>query len=78
MEDFLSLGPADHRSGASFCRPREGPGRSQGLQGSSLAERETWGTLLPDFKMPAMRLTIANWYDDLREARGLEPPGPRA
>ena len=41
-----------------------------------LAEHQELERAFRDFKIRAMRLTIANWYDDLREARGLERLGP--
>jgi ribosomal protein S18 acetylase RimI-like enzyme len=41
-----------------------------------LAERQELERAFRDFKIRAMRRTIACWYDDLREARGLERLGP--
>jgi GNAT superfamily N-acetyltransferase len=41
-----------------------------------LAEHEELERAFRDFKIRAMRRTIAIWYDDLREARGLERLGP--
>jgi ribosomal protein S18 acetylase RimI-like enzyme len=41
-----------------------------------LAEHEELERAFRDFKIRAMRRTIAVWYDDLREARGLERLGP--
>jgi ribosomal protein S18 acetylase RimI-like enzyme len=41
-----------------------------------LAEHEELERAFRDFKIRAMRRTIAIWHDDLREARGLERLGP--
>lgn len=43
---------------------------------ATLAEHVELERAFRDFKIRAMRRTIANWYDDLREARGLERLGP--
>jgi ribosomal protein S18 acetylase RimI-like enzyme len=43
---------------------------------AALAEHEELERAFRDFKIRAMRRTIAMWYDDLREARGLERLGP--
>ena len=40
-----------------------------------LAENEELERAFRDFKIRAMRRTIAIWYDDLREARGTRAPG---
>jgi len=41
-----------------------------------LAEHEDLERAFRDFKIRAMRLTISSWYDELREAKGLERLGP--
>jgi GNAT superfamily N-acetyltransferase len=43
---------------------------------AALAEHVELERAFRDFKIRAMRRTIAAWYDDLREARGLERLGP--
>ena len=43
---------------------------------AALAEHQELERAFRSYKIRAMRLTIANWYDDLREARGLERLGP--
>jgi ribosomal protein S18 acetylase RimI-like enzyme len=43
---------------------------------AALGEHEELERSFRDFKIRAMRRTISTWYDDLREARGLERLGP--
>ena len=43
---------------------------------AALAEHEDLERAFRDYKIRAMRRTIAIWHDDLREARGLERLGP--
>jgi ribosomal protein S18 acetylase RimI-like enzyme len=43
---------------------------------AALVEHEELERAFRDFKIRAMKRTITMWYDDLREARGLERLGP--
>ena len=75
MEDFLaSVRQPSVRRELSAALAR-GRGVFKAFK-AVLAEREDVERSFRDFKMRAMRLAIANWYDDLREARGLERLGP--
>lgn len=75
MEDFLaSVRQPSVRRELSAALAR-GRGVFKAFK-AVLAEREDAERSFRDFKMRSMRLAIANWYDDLREARGLERLGP--
>lgn len=75
MEDFLASvkQPSARRSlSAALSRGR---GVFKAFK-AALAENQELERAFRDFKIRAMRRTIAVWYDDLREARGLERLGP--
>jgi GNAT superfamily N-acetyltransferase len=75
MEDFLASvkQPSARRSlSAALSRGR---GVFKAFK-AALAENLELERAFRDFKIRAMRRTIAVWYDDLREARGLERLGP--
>lgn len=75
MEEFISLvrQPSARRElSAALARGR---GVFKAFK-AVLAEHQDLERAFRDFKIKAMRQTIANWYDDLREARGLERLGP--
>jgi GNAT superfamily N-acetyltransferase len=75
MEDFLaSVRQPSARSSLSAALGR-GRGVFKAFK-AVLAERPELERAFRDFKMRAMRRTIAVWYDDAREARGLERLGP--
>lgn len=75
MEDFLaSVRQPSARSALSAALGR-GRGVFKAFK-AVLAERPELERAFRDFKMRAMRRTIAVWYDDAREARGLERLGP--
>jgi GNAT superfamily N-acetyltransferase len=75
MEDFLASvrQPSARRELAAAL------GRGRGVFKAfkaALAQREDLERAFRDFKIRAMRKTIAAWYDDAREAHGLERLGP--
>jgi Acetyltransferase (GNAT) family. len=75
MEEFLSSvrQPSARRELSAAL------GRGRGVFKAfkaALAEHEELERAFRDYKIRAMRRTIAVWYDDLREARGLERLGP--
>jgi GNAT superfamily N-acetyltransferase len=75
MEEFLSSvrQPSARRELSAAL------GRGRGVFKAfkaTLAEYEELERAFRDYKIRAMRRTIAIWYDDLREARGLERLGP--
>jgi GNAT superfamily N-acetyltransferase len=75
MEDFLASvrqPSARHALSAALARGR---GVFKAFK-AALAENEELERAFRDFKIRAMRRTIAVWYDDLREAKGLERLGP--
>ncbi|HUW39898.1 MAG TPA: GNAT family N-acetyltransferase [Rectinemataceae bacterium] len=75
MEDFLASvrQPSARRDlGAALARGR---GVFKAFK-AALAEYPDLERSFRDFKLRAMRRTIATWYDDLREVRGLERLGP--
>jgi ribosomal protein S18 acetylase RimI-like enzyme len=75
MEDFLAQvrQPSARRElSAALARGR---GVFKAFK-AALAEHVELERAFRDFKIRAMRRTIANWYDELREARGLERLGP--
>jgi len=75
MEDFLAsvrLPSARRELSAALARGR---GVFKAFK-AALAQREDLERAFRDFKIKAMRRTIAVWYDDLREARGLARLGP--
>ena len=75
MEDFLSSvrQPSARRElSAALARGR---GVFKAFK-ATLAEHEELERAFRDFKIRAIKRTIALWYDDLREARGLERLGP--
>jgi len=75
MEDFLASvrQPSARRSlQAALARGR---GVFKAFK-AALAENQELERAFRDFKIRAMRRTIAMWYDDLRETRGLERLGP--
>lgn len=75
MEDFLaSVRQPSARRELSAALSR-GRGVFKAFK-AVLAENEELERAFRDFKIRAMRRTIAIWYDDLREARGLERLGP--
>jgi GNAT superfamily N-acetyltransferase len=75
MEDFLaSVRQPSARRELSAALAR-GRGVFKAFK-AALAQREDLERAFRDFKIKAMRRTIATWYDDLREARGLERLGP--
>jgi ribosomal protein S18 acetylase RimI-like enzyme len=75
MEDFL----ASVRQPSARRELSAALGRGRGVFKAFkavLAEHQELERAFRDFKIRAMRLTIANWFDDLREAKGLERLGP--
>jgi GNAT superfamily N-acetyltransferase len=75
MEDFLtSVRQPSVRRELSTALGR-GRGVFKAFK-AALAQREELERSFRDFKIKAMRRTIAIWYDDAREARGLERLGP--
>lgn len=75
MEDFLASvrqPSARHALSAALARGR---GVFKAFK-AALAENQELERAFRDFKIRAMRRTIAVWYDDLREAKGLERLGP--
>jgi GNAT superfamily N-acetyltransferase len=75
MEDFLaSVRQPSARSALSAALAR-GRGVFKAFK-AVLAERQDLERAFRDFKIRAMRRTIAVWYDDIREAKGLERLGP--
>ncbi len=75
MEDFL----ASVRQPSARRELSAALGRGRGVFKAFkavLAERQDLERAFRDFKIRAIRRTIAAWYDDLREARGLERLGP--
>jgi GNAT superfamily N-acetyltransferase len=75
MEDFL----ASVRQPSARRELSAALGRGRGVFKAfkaALAQREDLERAFRDFKIKAMRRTIAIWYDDAREARGLERLGP--
>jgi GNAT superfamily N-acetyltransferase len=75
MEDFLaSVRQPSVRRELSAALAR-GRGVFKAFK-AALAQREDLERAFRDFKIKAMRRTIAVWYDDAREARGLERLGP--
>jgi ribosomal protein S18 acetylase RimI-like enzyme len=75
MEDFLaSVRQPSARRELSAALSR-GRGVFKAFK-TVLAEHEELERAFRDFKIRAMRRTIAEWYDDLREAKGLERLGP--
>ncbi len=75
MEDFLSSvrQPSARRElSAALARGR---GVFKAFK-ATLAEHEELERAFREFKIRAIKRTIAMWYDDLREARGLERLGP--
>ena len=75
MEDFL----ASVRQPSARRELSAALGRGRGVFKAFkavLAENEELERAFRDFKIRAMRRTIAIWYDDLREAQGLERLGP--
>ncbi len=75
MEDFLaSVRQPSARRALSAALAR-GRGVFKAFK-AALAENQELERAFRDFKIRAMRRTIAMWYDDLREARGLERLGP--
>jgi GNAT superfamily N-acetyltransferase len=75
MEDFLaSVRQPSARNALSAALGR-GRGVFKAFK-AALAEHQELERAFRDFKIRAMRRTIAVWYDDLREARGLERLGP--
>jgi GNAT superfamily N-acetyltransferase len=75
MEDFLaSVRQPSARSALSAALSR-GRGVFKAFK-AVLAERQDLERAFRDFKIRAMRRTIAEWYDEIREAKGLERLGP--
>ncbi len=75
MEDFLcSVRQPSARRELSAALGR-GRGVFKAFK-EALAQREELERAFRDFKIKAMRRTIASWYDDQREALGLERLGP--
>jgi ribosomal protein S18 acetylase RimI-like enzyme len=75
MEDFLaSVRQPSARTALSSALSR-GRGVFKAFK-AVLAERQDLERAFRDFKIRAMRRTIAEWYDELREIRGLERLGP--
>jgi ribosomal protein S18 acetylase RimI-like enzyme len=75
MEDFLgSVRQPSARSALSAALSR-GRGVFKAFK-AVLAERQDLERAFRDFKIRAMRRTISEWYDDQREAKGLERLGP--
>jgi len=75
MEDFLaSVRQPSARDALSAALAR-GRGVFKAFK-AVLAERQDLERAFRDFKIRAMRRTIAAWYDDIREAKGLERLGP--
>jgi ribosomal protein S18 acetylase RimI-like enzyme len=75
MEDFLTVvrRPSARRDlSAALSRGR---GVFKAFK-AALAEHPDLERAFRDYKIRAMRRTIAVWYDDLREANGLERLGP--
>jgi hypothetical protein len=77
MEDFLaSVRQPSARRELSAALAR-GRGVFKAFK-AVLAENQELERAFRDFKIRAMRRTIGVWYDDLREAKGLERLGTRA
>jgi ribosomal protein S18 acetylase RimI-like enzyme len=75
MEDFLaSVRQPSARSSLSAALA-QGRGVFKAFK-AVLAENQELERAFRDFKIRAMRRTIGVWYDDLREAKGLERLGP--
>jgi ribosomal protein S18 acetylase RimI-like enzyme len=75
MEDFLaSVRQPSARRELSAALAR-GRGVFKAFK-AVLAENQELERAFRDFKIRAMRRTIGVWYDDLREAKGLERLGP--
>jgi ribosomal protein S18 acetylase RimI-like enzyme len=75
MEDFLaSVHQPSARDALSAALAR-GRGVFKAFK-AVLAERQDLERAFRGFKFRAMHRTIAIWYDDIREARGLERLGP--
>jgi GNAT superfamily N-acetyltransferase len=75
MEEFLSFvrQPSARRElSAALARGR---GVFKAFK-AALVEHPELERAFRDFKIRAMRRTISDWYDDLREAKGLERLGP--
>jgi len=75
MEDFLASVRQPSARSALSAALSKGRGVFKAFK-AVLAERPDLERAFRDFKVRAMRRTIAEWYDDIREARGLARLGP--